>query len=468
MSTVAQKPASSSTCTLVIGASMAGLLAGRVLTDHFEQVILLDRDQFPLGPEPRTGVPQGHHGHIYLKRGQMILENLFPGILNELVEAGAAEVEMEGDMAWRNGAGWAIRRRGNLSLLSCSRAFLEHHVRRRALALSNLEVRPQAEVTGLLANENGQRARGVQVRWRGEKLENDSRPDQLEADLIVDASGRSSDVLSWLEALGYPPCPETVINPFMGYSTRICQPPENSFDWKILYLQFSPPDQKRSGLILPIEGGRWLVALLGANADYPPDEEAEFLEYAKSLPSPVLAEAYQQATPLTPIRAYRPTANRRRHFDRMKRWPEGFVVLGDAACTFNPVYGQGMTIASLGAEALGQCLATGKSTHYFQRMLAKTTDVAWLLSSGPDLRFPETEGEKPGWFLKLQYRYLDQIFQLTTRDNFVKSRFVQIVHLVKSPQSLFTPGMLWRVLWNSLFHSQREPADEFQSLVLSR
>ena len=205
---------------------------------------------------------------------------------------------------------------------------------------------------------------------------------------MVVADGRNSRLPDWLAALGYEPPQETVVNSFQGYASRLYRPPAGfEADWKALYIQQAPPADPRGGVVSPVEGGLWLVSLIGGDGDYPPTDEAGFLDFARSLRSPALYEAIAEAEPLTPIVGQRATENRLRHYDRLGRLPEGVVVVGDAVCAFNPVYGQGMTAAAIGAEVLDRWLRGESSRRspgrgrVFQHALAQATAAAWQLST---------------------------------------------------------------------------------------
>ncbi|MBV9126363.1 MAG: hypothetical protein JO112_23690, partial [Planctomycetes bacterium] len=288
----------------------------------------------------------------------------------------------------------------------------------------------------------------------------------LEADLVVDASGRGSRAPQWLKALGYTPPEDTVVNAFLGYASRVYQsPPNPPAEWKTLYLQSKPPVGKRTGLIAPVEGGRWMVTLSGRGGDYPPTDEAGFLDFARSLPSSMLYEAIRQAEPLSPIAGYRATENRLRHFERLARWPEGFVVLGDAACAFNPVYGQGMTTAALGAVTLDQCLRSQPAgparvhdglARRFQRQLAAVNVTPWLLATGEDHRYPTTVGGRPSRLTRLQQHYVDQVIRLSTRDPQTRLTFLKVLHLIQSPRALFGPRVLLGLLRQAFSFAESE------------
>lgn len=261
-----------------------------------------------------------------------------------------------------------------------------------------------------------------------------------------DLSGRGSRSPAWLEAAGYSRPEETVVNGFLGYATRVVRPLAKLPDWKTFYIQCAPPNSRRGGVIASIEGGRWIVSLVGGGKDYPPSDEAGFLAFARSLPDPRFAEAYEASEPLGPITATKSTENRIRHYERLTRRPEGLLVTGDAVCAFNPVYGQGMPAAAIGAETLGRCLASGRTglSGRFQKALAGANQRPWMLATGEDYRFAEVEGPKPGWMMRCFHRYLDRIITLATKNPSVRRKLMEVLHLIRSPMSLFTPDLLVR------------------------
>ncbi len=436
---------------VVIGGSMAGLLAARVLADEFETVTVLERDGLPAAPGPRKGVPQARHAHVLLQRGQLLLERLFPGLAHDLAAAGAPVVDAAGDLAWLTPAGWAARFRSGIPMLAASRDLLEWSVRRRVAALPGVRFVEEVDVTGLIPDPAGDGIIGVWVRRR-KPAEGQPAEERLEADLVVDASGRGSRAPQWLEGLGYGRVEETVVKSHLGYASRLYERPDGAdADWKALYVQAKGSGSTRGGLIVPTEGGRWMVTLSGRGGEQPPTDEAGFLEFARSLHSPELYRALKDAKPLSSIVGFRGAENRLRHFERMKRWPERFVVLGDAACAFNPVYGQGMTTAALAAIALGECLSRRRHGNLvglarrFQRELAKVTSVPWLLATGEDFRY-DTARARPGWGTRLKHWYFDQVMRLSTKDAGARRLFLEVTHLLKTPAALFSPAMMLGVV----------------------
>jgi 2-polyprenyl-6-methoxyphenol hydroxylase-like FAD-dependent oxidoreductase len=419
---------------------MAGLLAGRVLADHFDRVTVVERDRFPEAPGPRKGAPQARHAHVMLARGRQVMEDLFPGLNDELAAAGAPFLDAGDDIACHSASGWAVRYRAGIGLLSASRDLLEWSARRRLAALPRIAFVEGTDVLGLLPGAG--RVAGVELRAR----QSAEAPRRLEADLVVDATGRGSRAPQWLEALGYSAPEETVINSFVGYASRLYRPPAGRQpDWRGLYFQATGA-ATRGGLVLPIEGGRWIVTLTGRGGDHPPTDEAGFLAFARSLPGPELHDAIADAEPLGPITGHRATENRVRHFERLRRWPDGLVVLGDAACAFNPVYGQGMTAAALGALTLGEWLAGGAPARRFQAKLARANASPWLLATGEDARFPGTVGARRGWLTRLLDWYTGRVLRRSVSSPAVRTTLLEVIHLLRGPSALFSPRVVWELL----------------------
>ena len=442
---------------IVIGGSMAGLLAARVLSDHFDQVTIVERDRLPDGPAFRPGVPQSRHAHALLTGCLHLLEQLFPGLGAELDASGAVSGEVPGGALWLTSAGWCRRFRPGLPGLCLSRELLEWHVRRRLMDREGtVRFREEAEVTGLLPSQDRKAVVGVRLRPRGRGHLSAVDMEELRAELVIDASGRSSQTPSWLEALGYPAPQETHINSFLGYASRYYARPHCSQrDWKVMYIM-AAPGAPRGGLILPIEGDRWLVTLAGYGEDYPPTDEDGFLAFARSLRSQVLYEAIKDAEPLSGITGNRHSENRLRHYERVPRRPEGLLVLGDAACAFNPVYGQGMTMAACAATVLDDCLweqdgrcPSGELkglAKRFQRRLARSQATAWLMATGEDLRYPTTTGAKPTLSTRLIHRYMDRVIHVSTQNRTVSRVFFEVLNMVTPSTALFRPDVLIPVL----------------------
>lgn len=431
----------SSRHALIAGAGMAGLLAARVLADHYERVTVLDRDRLPDQPAPRGGVPQSPHVHVLLGRGLGVLETLFPGIRTEFVEAGAVPVDWPGDVLWLTASGWSERFRPGLSVLSLSRALVEWTVRQHVLSNPRVELRTSAEVTGLTASPDGSAVTGMRIRQRGQQ-----GSDEATADLVVDATGRQSHCCRWLENLGFPAPNETSIAYDVGYTSRFYARPPGDVGWQLMLLQAQPPEFTRSGMIFSVEGDRWLVSLVGRHGDQPPTDDQGFLDFAASLRSPLLHQALQTATPLTPIRGYKVSRTYRRRFDQMSRWPDNFLVVGDAACTLNPVFGQGMSVAALAALGLRTELqrpATADFTRRLQEQITRASTDAWTLASGEDQRYlAQVNGQRPSLRDRITRPILDSVMRAATCDRLVNQAVLEVMNMERSPYELFSPRVL--------------------------
>jgi flavin-dependent dehydrogenase len=420
---------------VVVGGSLAGLLAARVLTDHFDRVTLIERDRYPVDPVYRPGIPQSRHLHVLWTRGLELLEHLFPGLEKTLLSAGVPELRIPADVLWLTAAGW--RQRFDVTrMLTFSRPLIDWAVRARL----PVDVMEGCEVTALIPR--GRDVAGVVLR----------SGDSIPADLVVDATGRGSRAPAWLSSLGYPVPKETLVDPLLGYASRYYAiPPGFDPGWKALYLQADPPATRRTGGLFPQEGGRWICSLSGAGRDYAPTGESAFLEFARGLRSPVLYEAIRSAEPLTPITSYRRTANHRRHYERLPAWPRGFVVMGDAVCAFNPIYGQGMSVAAITAMALDRCLRDRPADmeRRFQRRAAHSAAGAWLVATGEDLRYRETEAAPTRLRTRVINAYVDHVVAAANVDRHVCAALLDVLALTAAPASLFGPAVLARVIAHS-------------------
>src|SRR6266700_2883964 len=288
---LSQSPNSSGLHAVVVGGSIAGLLAARVLLHHFDQVSLIERDYYPWEPVALSGVPQGPHVHILFIRGQQIFEELFPGIKDKLVMRGAVEADFSNDYLYRFQSGWLPRAPSQLKGYACTRPLLEWQVLQELQTYQRVQTIQGHEVIGLLASKDQQLVTGVRLRKHKQSGERESQSWNLRADLVVDATGRFSHASRWLEELGYQPPSETVVNAFLGYATRVYAPPSDpARNWKGMLIQSNPPKNLRTGFVWSVEADRWLVLLVGAGKDYPPIREADFLAFARGLIDPLLFE----------------------------------------------------------------------------------------------------------------------------------------------------------------------------------
>ena len=451
---IQQPPRTSSrkigTHAVVMGGSVAGLLAARVLTDHFEMVTLVERDCFPDGSDNRKGVPQGHHAHAVLAKGLMTVMQFFPDLGAALADGGAAMIDPANDMLWYAADGYRVRYPSGLVAPFMSRPFLESLLRSRILARSNLTCIQGYAVNGLVANDERTHITGIRIQGSTEHADEM----HLMADLIVDATGRGSRSPKWLEELGYARPEETVIKIDAGYTSRIYRrTPDDLPGAKAALIFPTPPHNKRLGLLVPIEGNRWLVSLGGWLGDHAPTNEQGYLEFARSLPTLDIYNVITRAEPLTSFAVHKLPSNLRRRFEQLAHVPGGFVVVGDALCSFNPIYGQGMTVAALEAQMLDTCLREQCETghdwlsfpqRYF-RQVAKVIDIPWWLAASADFNYPEVEGHKaPG--TDLINWYVRKVQRASTYDPEVCRMLRAVTNLMQPLSSLFAPRMMLRVL----------------------
>ncbi|MCM8750595.1 hypothetical protein NET02_15725 [Thermomicrobiaceae bacterium CFH 74404] len=436
---------------IVIGASMGGLLAARALADFFEQVTLIERDTFPAIGQHRKGVPQGRHAHALHLRGVEILEGLFPRLIADLVAQGVPLINRpEEELIWFDGGGYHARftlEDGRLGALGVSRPLLEGYVRQRLLALPNVCAIDGCDALGLVPSECNRRVRGVRIIRRAQG----SAEEVLEADLVVDGSGRGSRAVKWLEELGYAPPEEEQVTINFGYSTRLYRRRPEHLDGAKVVVSTGSPALKRGGVMLAQEGDRWIVSLGGFVGDHPPLDEEGFIAYARSLAAPDVYNVIKEAEPLSEAIPYRFKASLRRRYERLPRFPEGFLVFGDAICSFNPIYGQGMSVAAMEALDLQHELRSGTEGLWrrFFRRAAKSIDIPWQIVVSGDLRFPEVEGKRvPA--IRFINAYMARLHRAAHRDAVIARAFNDVAGLIAPPRSLIRPRILWRVLRGNL------------------
>src|SRR3989440_4482040 len=423
---------------VVVGAGIAGLTAARTLADRFDRVVVLDRDRLPDDPVPRRGVPQGEHGHVLLLAGQRALEELFPGLLDELTAAGAARFDMGMDLSiYRFGAVWS-RIPTAQWLVTPSRALLETTVRQRVRKLPGVEVCEDTSVSGLVGAAG--RVIGVRLADGG----------AIGADLVVDCTGRGGRSNRWLAELGFPAPRVAEITVNLGYATRLYRrTPGDLPDAQAVLVLPDPPRETRTGGVLPIEGDLWMVTLGGWHDGFPRDLES-FERHGRESPHPGLVRLLQRAEPVSDVVVYQFPASRRRHFEELRERPVGYLALGDAICSFNPIYGQGMTCASMEAVALGELLdrhgriTDALSADYYRRAAALLA-TPWQFAAGADFAYPQTKGGRPRGVPPLNTDSR-RVQRASIVDPQVREVFMSVQHLVLDPAVLRRPSMVLKVL----------------------
>jgi 2-polyprenyl-6-methoxyphenol hydroxylase-like FAD-dependent oxidoreductase len=433
---------------VVIGAGMAGLTAAAALADRFDQVVVLERDILPSEPAYRAGTPQARHVHGLLFSGQRALSELFPGFEQDLARAGAVPLRAGLDVrVERAGYDPFPQRDLGWSGYAASRPTIERAVRQRVESRATTTLRQRCRVKEVLASPDGAAVTSV-------RCENDSGASEtIAADLVVDASGRGGPTLALLQSIGRPLPEETTIGIDLGYATCVFAIPDDaSTDWKGVMTFGQAPQNGRGGLMLPLEGNRWMLTIAGLHGDLPPGDTEGFLTYVKSLRTPTIHNAISRAKRLDGVARYGFSESVRRHFERLDGFPRGLLPIGDAICRFNPVYGQGMSVAVLEACLLKRLLErpgeggdpiAGLAPTFFaemQTLIETPWSVAML-----DFAFPGTRGQRPADF-ETTLKFAIALTRLAAEDPAVHRLTVEVQHLLK-PRSVYRdPTLVQRVL----------------------
>lgn len=457
---------------VVLGGSLAGLCAAAALAPLVDHVTLVERDRYPEGPEWRRGVPQARHTHNLMLGGQRALDRLLPGVLGELRARGMVEVRMPLDMRLLVAGGWVDRFPSRHVVLSGSRDLLDWVVRREVRKLPNVRIMEETEAVGLLDGERpggtgrARSVRGVLLRERGGGNASGDEgsggshwrePYPYEADFVVAATGRGTRVPSWLADLGHEAPQEDVVDAGCAYATCVFEPPPSHAqdDWKCILLQ-STAQEPRSGILNPIEGGRWMVSVAGLGGERPPLDHQGFVDFAKRLRSTALYEAVRDAEPVGKVHGSGRTENRWRRYERMPEWPDRFLPVGDAVGAFNPAYGQGISVAALSALELRAAFRAagarpgsplpGGLAGPLRKRIAKRVSEAWTLSGNADMAY---EGAVDGPLplpARLGMRFTNRLLRVATTDRTVAGALFDMTHLIAPPQTVLSPRVLAGVL----------------------
>lgn len=433
---------------VVLGASMGGLLAARVLADFFETVTVFERDELSDDPVNRRGVPQGRHVHALLPRGARVLEELFPGLLDELIAAGAP-VWDDGDLskAYLSYNGHRVLPSGvvtgdytEMALYMPSRPLLECHVRRRLRRLGNVTIHAGHDVSELTSTADRSRITGVRVVDRA-----GGAPREMTADLVMDAMGRSAHTPALLENLGYGRPPEDHISMHTTYVSQPLRIPPGTLTEKMALI--SPaPGRPRGMFLVGYERDTWIFTVYALAGHEPPRDLAAMLSYAEGYGPAHLLAAVRAGEPLGPVVQHRMPSSQWRRYDKMRRLPDGLLAIGDAICSFNPIYGQGMSVAALDAMALRACLRHGVTAlprRYF-RATAKAIGVAWRTGATSDLAFPEVQGRRTP-SMRVTNRLVERVLAASESDAMIGTQFFRVTGLLDPPTRMIRPSFLYRV-----------------------
>jgi 2-polyprenyl-6-methoxyphenol hydroxylase-like FAD-dependent oxidoreductase len=419
-----------------------------VVADYFERVVVLDRDALPERAEPRAGVPQGKHPHALLAGGQRALDDLFPGFVHDLVQTGAVPLRVGLDVRIESpGYDPFPQRDLGWDVYAQSRAQLELSLRQRLRTYANIEVRQRCRVQECLAHADGTAVTGVQC------LLADGKSATLEADLVIDASGRGTLTLGLLKAIGWALPAETTIGVDLAYATAIFTIPEAApEDWKSVFCFPQAPKNDLGALLLPTEGERWIVTIARMHGEALPGDADGFMACVQQLRTPTIYNALTSARPLGEIARFQFPASEYRHYERLEAFPRGLLPIGDALCRFNPIYGQGMSVAAQEAQALQQLLAAragagdpldGLATAFFAEA-STLIDGPWAMSAIPAFAHPSTRGERPA-DLEQQLRVSFAVNKLAAYDPAVHKLLAEVQHLLKPRSVLQAPELGQRI-----------------------
>jgi 2-polyprenyl-6-methoxyphenol hydroxylase-like FAD-dependent oxidoreductase len=432
---------------VIVGAGIGGLSIAGALAPYFEQVEVLERDCLAAFVASRCGTPQDRHPHGLLGGGLKALGEIFPGFADDLAGAGAVPVNVAQDMRYeRADVGALPQRNFGWSVLCASRPLIEFVLRRRAEALANVVLRPACRVTALTTPPCGGAVNGV-------RFDQSGHTETLEADLVVDASGRGALTRALLDALSWERPAETQVGVDINYSTALVPIPSGvEPDWKIILTQPDPPFRLLHAVLVPTEGNRWIVAIADHGAGAIIDTWDSYLEASRALITTTVHNALRYATPPSEIRHYRFPASYWRHFERLPRLPHGVLPVADALCRFNPIHGQGMSSAAQQARLLRSVLSRAAAAPDpiaaaqtdFMAEVASVLETPWNMSTSADLAFPATRGERPENFEEAR-RFETALFRAAVADPLVHRAMLEVAQLLKPQSRLREPDILSRV-----------------------
>ncbi|MET9427812.1 MULTISPECIES: FAD-dependent monooxygenase [unclassified Streptomyces] len=418
---------------IVMGGSYAGLFAARVLSDYAEDVVVVEPDVIgDDGFGRRT--PQRHQLHALLAMGHTQLERWFPGITDDLVQGGAVLGQGDDVQFYLDGRLKAAV--AGARMLGATRPFLESHLRRRVAAIENVRFR-QAQTTGLVLRED--RVIGVTTA----ALDSGETAETIEAEFVVDAMGRTSPLEDWLVQNGWDKAPVDRMRIDLGYATAMFHRGTELGSTVIAHSSPGPasnyqPTVTEPGALAAVEGDRWSVVLAGYADHRPGPDHKEFLRRMRRCVAPLQTVADTSAM-IGDVKTYRFVESRRRVHTRLCRFPGGLVVVGDALASVNPVYGQGLTLAALAANALGAYLGSTPSPQspawdYF-RLAEAVVEGAWQLSTVADLAQPHVTGPYPRGY-RVQKWVADRITEASVCDSAVNARYMGVVNMELPPKAL--------------------------------
>ncbi len=451
---------------VIIGGSIAGMLSALVLSDYFEKVLVLERDQLSECDVARGGVPQAHHIHALLNRGRLIVEKMMPGFTAGLIGDGAILIDHMYDRLRLASYGWQPRFPSELKTLMVTRILIEGHIRRGVARLSNVEIKSGCTVKRLIGGPDG-RVTGLRYSSKGSP---ESELRELTADLIINAAGRGSNAPIWLKALGYGAVESTLVDAHWGYASRFYHRPETwPHDWKMIniwpQIRRTDAQKTRGGVLCQQDGRRCIVTLVGNAGDVPPRGEAGFLAFAESLASPEIADFIRTAEPAGAIVLSKTTVNRFHRYDQLEPAPDRFVSIGDAVGAFNPVYGQGMSTAAMEAETLAETLKGWVDSHNgldgfsaaVQKEIVGILEFPWSVSTAADSYVEGCDGAMP--YDAVRRAYVERVAACAASRPEYALRFEEMANLLRQGDWMYSDDVRNYVLeqWDDLGRAANTP-----------
>ena len=434
----------SSKHAVIIGSSIVGLITAKMLAQHFTKVTLLDRDEIPTDVSLRKRVPQGAHVHVLLDAGKHSIEEFYPGLFEEMIQAGASVADTGNEVAWFHHGVWKKRYVSGLKGILCTRPFLEHHIRCRTQAVHNINFLMGTSVEELIATPDKKSIIGV--KYHDKKS---STYSELRADLVVDASGRGSQAPAWLSVLGYQIPEEEHIGIDLSYTSCVFKKPDTfNADWKIIIHYPRTPHDWKCGVISCVENNHLMVSLSGYFKDSAPLDDEGFIEFAHALPRPEIYNYLKKTDRVSDIRIHKIPSSRWRHYEKLRSFPENLVLIGDSVCAFNPIFGQGMTVAAKSASLLNKMLLAGELngiSDRYRKALPAIIKVPWFITSVLDMKYSQTKGKRPlgYWFLSW---YVGKLLELTSISSTIYHQFSKLIHLKKGLWVILSPRVSVKVL----------------------
>jgi 2-polyprenyl-6-methoxyphenol hydroxylase-like FAD-dependent oxidoreductase len=433
---------------VVVGAGMGGLCAAAAVSGYFDEVVVVERDELPAEPQFRVGVPQGAHVHTFLGFAVEAIESLLPGIMDDLYAAGAVKIRRNFDVWFHDSYGPTPRRDVGILTPSVTRPLLEHIVRKRVTGLGNVRLVTGARVKTYLSDSNG-KVTGLSIKFRGGSNE------ELSSDLVIDCAGRGSCLPRWLEEQGYGEIPAQTIEIDMGYTSGLFEPPEDLANETWACLMLAVPPGLRASYLTPVDGGLWLATMYGRAGDFAPREHIGFVEWTKGLAHPCIHERLVQAKPVGQLRSFKIPKGVWRRFDKMERFPDAILPLGEVFTAFNPMYGQGISLAASQAQAISKAFAkidnpsTGVELRqeYFDGCF-EINQTGWSVMETRDFAYSSTKGSRP-LDIEKKWRLAEIIRDLAETNVEVHELSVRVTHLLEPPVSLINHPEVAKVLENT-------------------